>query len=149
MQDDYDGSYWYRIYDRQVKKHYYLPTYSLRIVPDEELAPISPNVAPDDKHIFVDLTSQTMVAYEGDTPVHHLLEILGREIGQRSVAAGVRSGTTGPRHWAGTQRLVDAFDAKADALAVLSACNAPINVLSVSPHWMSDCCTSNDRIRSS
>jgi heterodisulfide reductase subunit B2 len=27
--------------------------------------------------------------YEGDTPVHHLLEILGREIGQQAVAAAV------------------------------------------------------------
>lgn len=68
-QDDYDGSYWYRVWDRQIKKYYYLPSYSLRLVPDEELAPLSPNVAPDDKHLYVDLTSQTVVAYEGDTPV--------------------------------------------------------------------------------
>ena len=69
VQDEYDGSYWYRVYDRQTKGFYYLPSYSLRIVPAEELAPISPNVAPEDKHIYVDLTSQTLVAYEGDTPV--------------------------------------------------------------------------------
>ena len=67
--DDTDGSYWYRVYDRQVNEYFYLPTYSLRIVPDEELAPISPNVAPEEKHIFVDIASQSMVAYEGDTPV--------------------------------------------------------------------------------
>lgn len=69
IQDDADGSYWYRIYDRLDKKFFYLPSYCLRIVPDEELAPISPNVAPEDKHIYVDLTSQTLIAYEGDTPV--------------------------------------------------------------------------------
>ena len=67
--DDADGSYWYRIYDRQVNDYFYLPSYALRIVPDEELAPISPNVAPEEKHIFVDIASQSMVAYEGDTPV--------------------------------------------------------------------------------
>jgi phenylalanyl-tRNA synthetase beta chain len=37
------------------------------------------------------------------------------------VAAGVRSGHAGPRHWARPQRAVDAFDAKADALCVLDA----------------------------
>jgi len=35
-------------------------------------------------------------------------------------AAGIRSGTSGPRHWAGAPRPVDVFDAKADALAVLA-----------------------------
>lgn len=69
LQDENDGTYWYRVYDREEDSHYYLPTYSLRIVPDEELAPLSPNVPPEEKHIFVDLATQTMVAYEGDVPV--------------------------------------------------------------------------------
>src|SRR5262249_47427783 len=41
--------------------------------------------------------------------------------GQRTVAAGVRHNMAVPRNWAGPARTVDAFDAKADALAVLSA----------------------------
>ncbi len=41
--------------------------------------------------------------------------------GQQIVAAGIRSGKTGPRHWAASPREVDAFDAKGDALALLSA----------------------------
>jgi len=41
--------------------------------------------------------------------------------GQRIVAAGIRSGRSGPRHWAAPPRPVDAFDAKADALALLAA----------------------------
>jgi phenylalanyl-tRNA synthetase beta chain len=53
--------------------------------------------------------------------------------GQRSVAAGVRSGMTGTRHWAGAQRPVDAFDAKADALAVLAACGAPVDKSQATP----------------
>ena len=40
---------------------------------------------------------------------------------QSLLAAGLRSGYTTPRHWAGTRRPVDAMDAKADALAVLDA----------------------------
>jgi len=39
--------------------------------------------------------------------------------GQETVAAGVRAGLAVPRNWAGKPRAVDAFDAKADALAVL------------------------------
>ena len=39
--------------------------------------------------------------------------------GQRTVAAGIRHNMAVPRNWAGPARTVDAFDAKADALAVL------------------------------
>jgi phenylalanyl-tRNA synthetase beta chain len=40
---------------------------------------------------------------------------------QVNMAATLRAGHTGPRHWAGTRRAVDAIDAKADAIAVLEA----------------------------
>jgi phenylalanyl-tRNA synthetase beta chain len=58
--------------------------------------------------------------------------------GEDILAAGVRAGRTGPRHWATPPRGVDAFDAKADALAVLAACGAPVDNLQVSrdaPRW--------------
>ena len=60
--------------------------------------------------------------------------------GQVLVAAGVRFGHHGPRHWSGPQcsRMVDAFDAKADALCALAACGAPVEGLQVSrdaPAW--------------
>ncbi len=45
--------------------------------------------------------------------------------GQRTVAAGIRHHMAVPRNWAGPARIVDAFDAKADALAVLAAIGAP------------------------
>lgn len=47
--------------------------------------------------------------------------------GQMMVAAGIRAGQNAPRSWADDKsaRIVDAFDAKADALAVLTACGAP------------------------
>jgi phenylalanyl-tRNA synthetase beta chain len=50
--------------------------------------------------------------------------------GQLQVAAGVRTGET-PRHWAAPARAVDAFDAKGDALAVLTALGVPMAALSV------------------
>ncbi|TWT15104.1 phenylalanine--tRNA ligase subunit beta [Reyranella sp. CPCC 100927] len=53
--------------------------------------------------------------------------------GQRSIAAGVRYGKGQPRAWTGPERPVDAFDAKADALAVLAAIGAPTDNLVAQP----------------
>ena len=52
--------------------------------------------------------------------------------GQDRVAAGLRHGRTGDRHWDQPPRNVDTFDAKADALAVLDACGAPVEKLQIS-----------------
>jgi len=69
--------------------------------------------------------------YEGDTPD-----------AQRRAAAGVRRGTARMdgqgRHWAGNAAPVGVFDAKADALAALEACGAPVDRLGVEaggPGW--------------
>ncbi|HXV25840.1 MAG TPA: phenylalanine--tRNA ligase subunit beta [Alphaproteobacteria bacterium] len=58
--------------------------------------------------------------------------------GQELVAAGIRCGGTGPRHWRAEPRPVDAFDAKADALALLGALGMPIDNPQIStdaPAW--------------
>ena len=58
--------------------------------------------------------------------------------GQSTAAAAVRSGEAAPRHWARGARNVDAFDAKADALAALEAYGAPVSSLEVgrgAPAW--------------
>jgi phenylalanyl-tRNA synthetase beta chain len=52
--------------------------------------------------------------YRDDTPA-----------GQALVAAGLRAGRTGPKHWRAPARAVDLFDVKADALAALAAMGAP------------------------
>jgi phenylalanyl-tRNA synthetase beta chain len=57
---------------------------------------------------------------------------------QRTFATVVRSGTTGPRHWAAPPRPVDLFDAKADAVAVLAALGVSMDGLTVgegAPGW--------------
>jgi phenylalanyl-tRNA synthetase beta chain len=57
--------------------------------------------------------------------------------GQETIATALRAGMT-PRNWAAPQRAIDAFDAKADALAVLAACGAPIASLQITtdaPNW--------------
>ncbi len=58
--------------------------------------------------------------------------------GQRMVAAGVRRGRAGPRHWLTGARPVDAFDAKADCLAALAAVGSPLAKLqahATAPPW--------------
>jgi phenylalanyl-tRNA synthetase beta chain len=58
--------------------------------------------------------------------------------GQRTVAAGIRHNMAVPRNWAGPARTVDAFDGKADALAVLAAIGAPVENMSAqsgAPDW--------------
>jgi len=57
--------------------------------------------------------------------------------GQALVATALRAGQT-PRHWAEKARAVDAYDAKADALAALSAAGAPmgsVQVFAEGPSW--------------
>ena len=66
-------------------------------------------------------------AYAGDQPRDETLR-----------AAGVRRGMAVPRNWQGGARAVDAFEAKADALAVLEAAGAPVatvQVIAGAPSW--------------
>lgn len=61
-----EKSIWYEIFDNVLKKSFYVPTYNMRIVPPEELAPLSTNIPSADKLILVDLASQMVTAFEGD-----------------------------------------------------------------------------------
>ena len=70
--------------------------------------------------------------FRGDRPENQLL-----------VASGVRRGLAKAsgwtRHWATGNKSVDAFDVKADALAVLSAAGAPMQALQIipgGPSWL-------------
>jgi phenylalanyl-tRNA synthetase beta chain len=58
--------------------------------------------------------------------------------GQVLVAAGLRSGLTGPKHWRMAAREVDLYDVKADALSALAAMGAPAENVQVGndpPSW--------------
>ncbi len=58
--------------------------------------------------------------------------------GQAMVACGIRSGRSGRRNWAISPRPVDAFDAKADALAALAVAGVPtdkVQVTADAPGW--------------
>ncbi|MEQ8228840.1 MAG: phenylalanine--tRNA ligase subunit beta [Rhodospirillales bacterium] len=57
---------------------------------------------------------------------------------QQMVAAGIRVGKSGPRHWSAPPRDVDAFDAKADAQAVLADLGLPADraqITAEAPAW--------------
>jgi phenylalanyl-tRNA synthetase beta chain len=57
---------------------------------------------------------------------------------ETEVAAGIRSGQSGPRDWGQPPRTVDAYDAKADAIAALAAAGAPVDKLQAvaeAPSW--------------
>ncbi|MBP7669937.1 MAG: phenylalanine--tRNA ligase subunit beta [Ferrovibrio sp.] len=58
--------------------------------------------------------------------------------GQDWVATGIRRGQTGARHWREAPRAVDAYDAKADAIAALAGAGLPVENLQImdgAPDW--------------
>ena len=61
-----EKSIWYEIYDSEVKRYLYVPSYAMRLVPYDELTLLSPEVPQEDKSIIVDLASQMLTAYEGE-----------------------------------------------------------------------------------
>jgi lipoprotein-anchoring transpeptidase ErfK/SrfK len=64
--DGPDGDAWYQITDELWDGfRYYVPAPHLRIIPDDELTAISPDVPPGEKRIEVSLDSQSLSAFEG------------------------------------------------------------------------------------
>ena len=64
-----EKSIWYEIYDFYTKKYYYVPAHDMRLVPNDELTLLSPDVPDGDKHIYVDLKTQLVTAFEGEQMV--------------------------------------------------------------------------------
>ena len=64
---DQQGQVWYRVLDDRYRVYYYVLAEHLRRIPDEELAPLSPEVL--DKRIEVDLAQQRLTAYENGAAV--------------------------------------------------------------------------------
>jgi lipoprotein-anchoring transpeptidase ErfK/SrfK len=61
-----DGSVWYQIVDNKLQQYFYLAAEHVRLVPDEELSPLSTDVPDALKTIYVDLTSQYVMAFEDE-----------------------------------------------------------------------------------
>ncbi len=68
---EYDaaGEAWMRLLEDKWKGVYYVPAAHLRLIPPEELNPLSPDMPLEAKRIEVLLQQQAVIAYENDTPV--------------------------------------------------------------------------------
>lgn len=73
---DPNGRPLYRLYDERIGLTYHVPATHVRIINPAEVTPISPEVT--DKRIVVDLSAQTLTAYESETVVFATLVSAGR-----------------------------------------------------------------------
>lgn len=64
-----DGMPWYRLYDELREDQYHVPATHMRIISDQEISPLSPDVPPEEKRIEVSIQNQTLIAYEGNQVV--------------------------------------------------------------------------------
>jgi hypothetical protein len=64
-----EKSIWYEIFDSEIDKSFFVPYYNMRLVPNEELTLLSPEVPESEKLIHVDLPTQLVTAFEGDKMV--------------------------------------------------------------------------------
>ena len=69
IDDGPDGQPWYRIFDELVGFPYHVSAIHLRPIPLEEWSSITPDISLEDKRIEVNLTMQTLIAYELDKEV--------------------------------------------------------------------------------
>ncbi len=65
----YEKGLWYEIYDSHLQKSFFVPTSEMRLVPDEELTLLSPDVPDVLKKIHVDTATQSVTAFEGEKAV--------------------------------------------------------------------------------
>lgn len=101
-----------------------------------DLAVLRPSIVPN----LIAAAVRNAARGLSDAALFEVGPIFGRGAhGQTLAAAGVRTGRTGPRHWAESPRAVDALDAKADALAVLAALGVPpanVQMVADAPPWL-------------
>jgi len=64
------GSIWYALLDDKFKQTYFVQGEHMRLLSDDELAPISPEIPEADKRIEVHLNDQLLLAYEGEKLVY-------------------------------------------------------------------------------
>lgn len=66
---DSAGKWWYEVLEDFYQKRYFVNPKHLRVIPLDELTPLSPSVPANEKRIEVRLADQLVIAYEGDTQV--------------------------------------------------------------------------------
>jgi lipoprotein-anchoring transpeptidase ErfK/SrfK len=82
---DYDGA-WYRIFDElDSNVGFYVPAIHMRVLPPSDMEPITPDIPYEQKLIEVNLTMQTLTAYE-----------YGKSVFQTTISSGVPGKPGGP-----------------------------------------------------
>jgi lipoprotein-anchoring transpeptidase ErfK/SrfK len=76
---DTNGDPWYAILDDKWDFLLYVPANHLRLVPNEELLPLSPDIPAEAKRLEVKLVQQLVIAYEWDQPVYMARAATGAE----------------------------------------------------------------------
>lgn len=69
LEEGPDGRPWYGLTDDRLRVQYYVPAAHIRLIPPQELEPISPHVPVQEKRIEISIQDQTLTAYEGDQVV--------------------------------------------------------------------------------
>jgi hypothetical protein len=77
--DKRDSSVWYKAYDAATKAYYYIRPQWMHLFSPEEIAPLSPQVPEDEKHIEIYLDRQLLLAYEWDVLVYAARVATGRK----------------------------------------------------------------------
>jgi len=67
--EDPDRNLYYLVKEDRWGESYYVNATHMRIIDDEELLPLSPEMEPENKSILVDTKNQILFAYENNTPV--------------------------------------------------------------------------------
>ena len=79
-----NGKPWYRIYDDLTGFPYYVDPLHVRAIPLNDMAPITPEISLEKKRIEVNLTMQTLMAYEDD-----------KEVFKTTISSGILNGPRG------------------------------------------------------
>ncbi len=86
--DGPDGSPWYQITEAWSRDKYYVPAEGVRLIPPEEMTPLSPDVPGYKKRIEISIDQQTLKAYEDD-----------QEVFKTKVSTGLFKEVTGELPW--------------------------------------------------
>jgi lipoprotein-anchoring transpeptidase ErfK/SrfK len=97
-----DGMPWYRLKEPWDGRMYNAPAASLRLIPDQELTPLSPDVPPEKKRIEVSITRQVLTAYEDNNIVRQAKVSTGLN---RAVPEGQIHWTTPAGSWKITSKM--------------------------------------------
>ena len=109
-----DGKIWYQVLDDKWNQLYYVPGEHLRIISDDELAPLSVNTPDAQKRIEVHLNDQLLFAYENDDPVFVTRVASGAAFSDGTFSTPTGSFTTyhkrPTRHMAAGDLTADGYD---------------------------------------